>query len=486
MTRLFPILVSITALCLICVSLVQLENARADIQIRHLKFDDTPVTRYLGEGAGQLVVVSHGFAGSRQMMEGISMSLARAGHSVYAFDYLGHGRHPGLLSPDITTLTGTTEDLVQQTLDVVRAAQTDAGDDRVALVGHSMATDVIIRAAERLERVNAVTAISMYSESVTPTHPQRLLILSGAQETRLRAVALSNLHQIRDAPEGVTVQQGEVQRRAAVAPYVGHVGVLWSPVTSQEIVDWLGGKGEWVAGQIAPAVTGPWIAGLLGGIFMLFWPLSRLLPKTEAQTPPSLKRAILSVLIPAPLAVLGSFLDLPLLGLSGFGALFLFFAIWGVVGLLVLGWRPGGEARPAILSGMLLLLWALAAFALALDAYGAAFLPAGPRLPLMLALVPAMLVFALADRAAVQGRHGVVRIALRIPVVLALFGAMLLNVADLGMLFTVLPVFVLFLAVYGTMAQWAAQRAGPLGPALASGVVLAWSIAGSTPLFATA
>lgn len=487
MTRILPFLLSLGAACVILLSLVELEGARSDVQIRDMVFGQTPVTEYLGEGAGQLVVVSHGFAGSRQMMEGIALSIARAGHSVYVFDYLGHGRHPDALSPDITTVTGTTEDLVQQTLDVVREAQARSGDDRVALVGHSMATDVIIRAAERLNDVNVVIAISMYSEAVTPTHPKRLLVLSGAQETRLREVAMSTLNQVREASEGVTVQRDQVMRRAAVAPYVGHVGVLWSPVTSQESVDWLGGKREWFEGEIAPAVTGPWIAGLLAGVFSLFWPLLRLLPKARARkAPSSLRRAVLSVLIPVPFAILASCIDLPLLGLSGFGALFLFFAVWGSVGLIVLGWRPVIEARQTVLSVLLLLIWGLGAFALALDTYGAAFLPIGPRLTLMLALIPAMLVFALSDRASVDGRHWLMRLALRIPVVLALFGAMLLNVADIGMLFTVLPVFVLFLAVYGTMAHWAAQRAGPLGPALASGIILAWSIAASTPLFATA
>ncbi|NNE51741.1 MAG: alpha/beta fold hydrolase [Sulfitobacter sp.] len=476
----FRLFVAVGAIALILISLARLEAARSELNIIDTQLGETPATLYNADGNGdRLVVVSHGFAGSRQMMEAISLSLARAGHSVVAFDYLGHGRHEKPLSPNITSLTGTTEDLVRQTVDVVDRARALTGHERLALVGHSMATDVIVRAASRVQSVEEVVAISMYSEAVTPDHPERLLVLSGAQEGRLRSVALSAVEQLGKAEEGVTLRKDGVERRAAVAPMVGHVGVLWSPVTIQEILRWIGEEGE-------PARTGRWIAALLGAIFALFWPLSHLLPDGPSQPGPSLRRAILSVLIPAPFAILASCIDLPMRGLSGFGALFLFFAIWGTVALAVLRWRPRVEVRPALISFVLLVVWGLGAFALSLDRYGAAFLPTGPRLPLMMLLLPATLIFALADRACVQGRHPLTRVALRLPFLLALSGAMMLNIADIGLLFTVLPVFVLFLVVYGTMARWAEDKAGPLGPAVASGLILAWSIAASTPLFAAA
>jgi len=447
MTQIFRILVALSAVGLILLSLIQLHASRSGISITKTHLFGAPATLYEGETQSDLlVIISHGFAGSRQMMEGISLSLAKAGHRVVAFDYLGHGRHDALLSPDITSVTGTTEDLVQQTIGVAQAARALSGQEELVLVGHSMATDVIIRAATRLDRVRAIAAISIYSEAVTAAHPEKLLIISGAQETRLRAVALSMLEQIGGTHEGMTFERDGIERRAAVAPHVGHVGVLWSRTTS--------------------------------------WPISQLIPQAPIPAPPSLKRAVVAATVPAPFAVLGSFINLPFLELSGFGALFLFFAIWGSVGLIVLRWRPQRDARATILSAFLLLIWGLGGFALALDTYGAAFLPTGPRLPLMMLLLPATLAFSVAIRASLEGRHWLIKIALHLPVLIALFAAMVLNVANLGMLFTVLPVLVLFLLVYGTMVHWAARRAGPLGPSLASGVILAWAIAASTPLFA--
>lgn len=127
--------------------------------------------------------------------------------------------------------------------------------------------------------------------------------------------------------------------------------------------------------------------------------------------------------------------------------------------------------------------WGLGAFALALDRYGAAFVPTGPRAILFLSLLPGMLLFGLADRHMVRGRGLLARIGLRVPFLLALVLAMTVHPAELGLTFTVLPVLVLFWAVYGTMARWVEERSGPNGAGLGSGIVLAWAIAASTPLF---
>ena len=159
----------------------------------------SPVTlwRRADGGGGPLVVVAHGYAGSRQMMQAICITLARSGFVVAAFDFDGHGRNPDPMDRDIASLAGATAQLVDQTVAVARAARDLPGvTGPVALVGHSMATDIVIRAADRLDDIAAVVAISMYSEAVTPAFPQRLLIVSGAREGRLREVALDRLRQL--------------------------------------------------------------------------------------------------------------------------------------------------------------------------------------------------------------------------------------------------------------------------------------------------
>lgn len=320
--RLFVLIV---LLGIACASALMLERMRAEGAPRFEMRGDTPVTVYGDGSSGLTVLVSHGFAGSRQMMEAISLTLAQAGHLVVAFDYPGHGRHAGLLSPDVGRIEGTTQDLVDQTLKL-------APEGPLALVGHSMATDVVVRAAQKLEEVRGVVAISMYSEAVTADFPQRLLIISGAQEGRLREVALEAAALVGPALEGETVTNGAIARRVVVAPLVGHAGVLWSGVTSQEIAAWLGPKA-------APVRTGPLIGVLLGAVVAAFWALAGFLPAGPQREAPSLRRAAAAALAGAVAAGALGLTALPLFGVAGFGGLALCLGAFGAVGLAIL--RPG-------------------------------------------------------------------------------------------------------------------------------------------------
>jgi hypothetical protein len=47
----------------------------------------------------------------------------------------------------------------------------------------------------------------------------------------------------------------------------------------------------------------------------------------------------------------------------------------------------------------------------------------------------------------------------------------------------ILPVVVLFLIVFGLMGRWAGQRVGSATAGIAHGLILAWSLAASFPLF---
>lgn len=469
-------IIPLIALVVALLSLSKLESARNAIAIERAWLGDTPATFYSNEQTSDsLVIVAHGFAGSLQMMEAVSLSLARAGHAVVAFDFIGHGRHPSPLSPEVETITGTTEDLVRQTVDVVEKARARTGLDRVSFVGHSMATDVIVRAAQRVPEPEGVVAISMYSDAVTSTHPDRLLIVSGAFESRLRDVALDAVAQIGPAQEGETVRSGDVKRRAVSAPWVGHVGVLWSPQTLTEMTDWLGGRAVSVT-------TGPWIGALLLSIILLFRPLASLLPPTGAWHHPGTIRRVIAASAGALAAAVAASTGWQLNGIAGFGALGLAFGVWGGVVLLILGIVPR-LSRSDIFAALLLAGWGLGAFALALDRYGAAFLPTGPRVSLALLLFPATLIFAVADRMLVQNYPALARILLRLPFLVAVSVAVFVAPTELGLVFTALPVMVLFWLVYGTMATWAARRSGPVGAGLGSGIILAWAIAASTPLF---
>ncbi|MCE6949827.1 alpha/beta hydrolase [Cereibacter sphaeroides] len=485
-TRSVRLAAAVLALAAVILSVAMLERARSGIERTAFPVGDTPATLYRPEGAAEapLAVVAHGFGGSRQMMEAISLSLARAGMAVVSFDFHGQGRSRLPMSPDAFPnergSSGTTVQLMRQTLQVIEAAEALPGmRGPAALVGHSMATDILVRAARERGAIGPVALISAYSRQVTPETPAKLLILSGQREGGLREVALEMVHQVAPAAaEGETVRAGAVERRAAVSPWVGHAGVLWSPATLRELRDWL------APGAAPVAATGPWILLLLGALVALAWPVAGLLPDRRRPAPEAGWRFFLVLLLlpalPAAMAALqfgGS-----VLGFAGFGRIALFFGVWGAVQLALLAHYPGLELRidwPALGA----LLAASLAFALAMDRYAAAFLPTGPRIALTALLAAGTLPFMLAHAQLAHGARLWRRALLALVPILTLGGAMAAEPERLGLSFTVAPVFLLFLLVFGLMGRWIGGRTGPATVGVGLGIVLAWSIAASTPLF---
>lgn len=490
------------AIVLALVSLWHIDSARGDVRATGVTVAGSPATLYRSARMAQdapLVVVAHGFAGSRQMMQAVSLTLARSGAAVVAFDFIGHGRHPALLSSDVGNIDGTTAQLVDQTVAVAQAARALpdlATTGPLALVGHSMATDVTIRAAQRLPDVSAIVAISMYSDTVTATFPDRLLIVSGAWEDRLRAVGLRFLQQVDPAAqEGDTATAGPVTRRAVAAPNVEHVGVLYSPVTLAEARDWIAAAtGARVGGSVAG--IGPAVLGLMAAVVIAFVPLSALVGPV---LPPPPQPSALRFLVPLALPVIpaaGVMLVLagtgPVAGVvpsagtetaAGFVPLAAFLGVWGVVQLAVLvhgGWRPRQLHGRAL---ALLVVWGLV-FALVLDRAGSSFVPTGPRVALMALLLIGALPFALADAALALGAPLWRRVLARLLVLVVLAVTMFAAPRTLGLIFTVLPVLALFWLVYGSFGRWIARRAGATTAAMGSALALAWALAASTPLFA--
>ena len=309
-------------LLLAALALWQLERPRAGLQIETLRIGTTPATLYSAAAEGPLVVVAHGFAGSRQIMQAYSLTLARAGYRALAFDFEGHGRNPVPMSGDVTEVAGTTQRLVDQTLAVVAAGRDRTGwDGPVALLGHSMATDVIVRAAAQgtadenaaLPEVGAaaapqvadigpVVAISMFSQAVTSTHPKDLLMITGQWEPPLRRFAREAMAMVDpEAGEGETARAGDVRRRAVVAPYVEHVGVLYSPTGLRAAVDWLDAAYGRATSSGAPvAAIGPWLVLLLGAIVALTGPAARLLPARAGPRPDPLPARSVAALVLGP------------------------------------------------------------------------------------------------------------------------------------------------------------------------------------------
>ncbi len=479
------------AVLVIALSVFRLEGVRSGLDITQLQVDETPATLYRKPGTiGPLVVVAHGFAGSRQLMQSYSLTLAHAGYIVLAFDFEGHGRNPIPMSGDVTSVNGTTALLVAETRRVIAAGRKlQDGSGEVALLGHSMATDIIVRAAiaESAEGrpVEAVVAISMFSGAVTASEPASLLMISGQWEGALRDVALANLRLLRtDAEEGETVRLDGVARRAVVAPDVEHVGVLFSATALREARDWLDASFDHASE--GPIVRiGLWIVLLLGGIVALLWPLTRLLPTQPrpSQAIPAV-RFWLALAAPAVLVpILGTTVYAPFMPVLVADYLMIHLAVYGGFQLLMV-WRhvPWRLSLPAV---VMLTVWGVVVFGLPMDRYVASFAPNAERLAIIALLCVGTIPAMMADGILTQAGRGTLsrRLATRTALVLSLGGAALIDPERLMFLFIILPVLVLFFLLYGLMGRWVGQRSGPISAGLGLGLCLAWSLGASFPLF---
>lgn len=512
--RTFPwptITVFIVALSLVALALVNLFRADAGVTAKHTMLGPTPITVFRSATADEsqakpVVLIAHGFAGSQQLMKPFAVTLARNGFIAVTFDYYGHGRNLEPLRGDVTKVEGATQKLVDQTRAVAELALglPDASGE-LALLGHSMASDIIVRYAQTDPRVDATIAVSMFSPVVTAEAPKNLLVIVGALEGFLKEEALRVLALVTDEPlPGETVESpGTAElRRVAIAPGVEHVGVLYSETSMVEASEWLQRiypRQGALPGLGYRDTRGAWIVLLLLGLCALAWPLARCLP--QVSTPPlgaSLpwKQLLPAALLPAiatPLALFWFPADF--LGVLVGGYLAVHFAVYGLLTLLCLWWlKREAEAQSGTthwgrfaLASTLTTVVAAGVISMALNRYVTSFAIPTLRIPLLLVMLAGTLCYFLADEWLAHGsrtaRGG--HLFTRCCFLLSLGIAVALSFEDLFFLVIIAAVIIIYFLVYGLFSRWVYQATGhPAVGAVANAVAFAWALAAVFPLMA--
>jgi hypothetical protein len=492
--------VAILAAALMALALAQILAQSRGLTMQRLDVDGTPVTLLArpGQAPAPAVVIAHGFAGSQELMRPFATTLARAGYVTLSYDALGHGRHPRPLPGDVTEPEGATAALVAQAAAMAAFARgLPASDGRVALLGHSMASDVVVRAAIADPGVAATVAVSLFSPAVTATAPRNLLVVTGAWEAGLREEALRVAGLATGAPAEPSVTLGDpaegTARRAVLAPRVEHVGVLYSPTAQAEARDWLNLVFD-RAGAAAPDARGGWILVWVAGALGLGWGAAPLLPRLAPLRPRAGSRragfalVTLAPAIVAPLAA-GRLPEglLPAPVADYLGAHFLAFGL--VAGLLAWrgGWAAGLAVPPARLAAATaaFVTFALLALYLPIDRFVTAFAPSGTRVALLAALFAGMLPYFLADEIVTRSPEAP-RLAYplsKLAFVASLMAAIALDPPRLFFLILILPVTIAFFALFGLLSRWSHQATGsPLPAAIANAFLFAWAVAVTFPL----
>ena len=492
---------------LIFTALWKLEGASAEVAVVHTSVGLTPVSVYRPRSGprGPAVLIAHGFAGSQQLMLSFALTLARNGYVAVTFDFPGHGRNPTPLTGSITDADGATRTLVDSMQSVARFAR-DAGDGRLATLGHSMASDIVVRFAAANSDVAATIAVSMFSPAVTATSPRNLLVIVGEWESGLKRVALeaAGLVSAPAAPTaGVTYgdpAQG-TGRRAAFSAHVEHVSVLFSQDSMREAVNWL--NRTFAIERPAPPVLdgrGPWILVLIAGVALLARPLSTLLPRIAAPALGanrgwrSVRMPLLVPMVTTPLLL--RVLPTHFLPVLVGDYLAAHFAAYGAITLACLAWQRRGAARrpsqrqPWV--GIAAAAAAVAAYGFValvwpLDRYVTSFVAGGPRVVLVLVMLVGTLAYFLSDEWLTRGEHAArgAYLASKCAFIASLAIAVALDLERLFFLVIIIPVIVLFFLVYGLFSKWVYSSTGhPLVAGCANAVAFAWAIGVTFPLLA--
>ena len=505
-------IVAALALGAFLLALLNLGASRLGVTTTRALIGHIPATIFHPSEAGRVpaVVIAHGFAGSQQLMQSFALAFARNGYVAVTFDFAGHGRNPRPLTGNVADPGGATRVLVDE-LSLVADAARNIGDGRIALLGHSMASDIVVRYAAGRADVAATIAVSMFSRQVTASEPRNLLVIAGQMEGMLRREALRavGLAAGPEAPEaGVTYgdHAAGTARRAAVSPFVEHASVLFSQASLREALSWL----DQSFGAARPAEPdldrrGPWILLLIAGAVALAAPLAKLLPVVAR--PPlgaglpwrQLWLPLLAPMLATPLILRVTPTHfLPVLVADYLAA---HFALYGALTALMLLWlrrsRSGAHAAPGpspamspgalAVASLAAVLYGFVALFLPIDAFVTSFSPGPERLPLILALLAGTLCFFLATEwltrgpGAARGGHALCLAAFLVSLMIAVA----LDFQRLFFLVIIIPVMIPVLLVYGLFSGWIQRRTGhPAVGAIANAVAFAFAIGVTFPLVA--
>ncbi|MFN3892318.1 MAG: alpha/beta hydrolase [Beijerinckiaceae bacterium] len=492
------------AAVIISLALWRLGAASDEVIVTPVEIEGAPATIFkpAETALGPVVVIAHGFAGSQQLMQSFAYAFARNGYTAVTFDFPGHGRNRDPMRGSITEESGATRNLVAATARIAAQAR-EFGDGRIAVVGHSMSSDIVVRFAQETPDVGATIAVSMFSPAVAATSPRNLLVIVGEWEgmlTReaLRATELS----IAPAKAEAGVTYGDfalgTARRAAISPHVEHASVLFSETSLREAVEWL--DKSFSVTRTTPALIphrGGWIVLLLAGVVLLARSLAPFLPRVATPAVGAnlpwrrLWIPLLAPMILTPIVLRVTPTDfLPVLVADYLAAHFLVYGLLTAAFLLrALRGRPSEwlPASPLRFMAALVLLVAFNFVALAwpIDVFLTSYAPGAERALLICAMFAGALPFFLADEWMTRGPHAArgAYAASKVSFIASLGFAIALDFQRLFFLAIITPFILAYFVVYGLISRWTYASTGhPLVAGLANALAVAWAIAATFPL----
>jgi dienelactone hydrolase len=501
------VIVGIVALWALISGVRQLSSATQGLTVVHEREAGVPMTLYrpAGDAPAPVVVVAHGFAGSRQLMQAYAVTLARNGYIAVIFDFPGHGRNVAPFVADLEDQDARLRVLTDALEPAIAFGLRQPGaDGRLALLGHSMAGDVIARFAESARPlVSASVLVSPYLSPDTDTASVRnlLFIYGGLEPEMLHRQGFAAIAEVTggevDAGRTYGSHAEGSARRLVLASGVEHIGVLYAEAALAESLAWLDESFD-RSGSGFVDRRGPGLGLLFFGILALAWPLSRLLPPVADQPQGAgltWRRLLPVAVAPALLTPLilwrvpSDFLPI-LLG----DYLALHFAVYGILTALGVWLSRRPEAAPGVgrvrfpalaLATLAVSLYASLAFAVPTDRFVTALLPGSERFSILLVIFGGTLIYFLADEwatrgsAAARGGYWSTKFLFLVSLLLAVA----LNLDELFFLIIIVPAILVLFVVYGLLSGWVyASTRHPAVAAVANAIAFACAVAVTFPV----
>jgi pimeloyl-ACP methyl ester carboxylesterase len=427
-------------------------------------------------------IICHGYAGSKEMMRQIAFDIANAGSNAVLFDFIGHGSNSGQLVNNPTELSGTTQQLVDQLISVIDFLETEYGSDiKLYLIGHSMASDIVIRASE-YKNITSIAAISPYSTKVTKNFPNDLLLISGQFEKHLRSHSLKFTQLVDpNAAENIEYLQGPNRRKASYTKNTGHVSVIYAPKTSKEIIDWF------KLNYYARPFWATHIMWILLSLTLITFGVSRLSISTQnyqERDNISKERSVLISFSSLIIACLSSFVQFEPFSIFGFGSIATYFGLIGVV-ILCLSGKIRKILSKFYFIPFLKLVLTFLILAILINHYVGSFVLTHQRLYAFITLLVPITIFCMATEKLVSMSTRSVAVFTRIAPIIGFSILLTLYPGQYGVMFTTVPIYIFYFIVFGFIGKYQRNSIGPCSVGAAHGVFLAFAFSATNPIFSS-
>ena len=428
----------------------------------------------------EFIIIGHGFAGSKEMMRQIAYDVAKAGSNAVLFDFIGHGSNQQKLVNEPTEITGTTQQLVDQLSNIINFIYEKFGDDiKISLIGHSMASDIVVRASAD-NRIKSVVAISPYSTGITQDFPKDLLLISGQFENHLRSHALQMVKTFEpEANENTEYTNGNIRRKASFIENTGHVSVIYAPQTTKIILDWLNLE------NYDRPIWKNQIAWILIGITFIVIGMSRFNTNIANETISVLnnKKALISVPLATTISLSSGLIEINLLPIYGFERIAIYF---GLVGLFTYLFSFDYQITTLKIGFLywLKLILCFGVLCFLINRYIGSFALSDNRITAFITLILPITLFSLINEKLIASSSIWIAILLRGLPIVGFSMLLILFPEQYGLMFTTVLIYILYFIVFGYIGRHQRKKIGHAKVGLAHGIFLSFAFAATNPIFA--